>query len=469
MRSLKLLLPFFVVLCLGFLVQDAKAADQGKANVVIIFLDDSGYGDFRPFGDPPYPTPNVEQLAKEGVQFNRFYVPQAVCSASRSALMSGCFPGRTQVFGAHGPNGRGLDTKFANMGELYKADGYATAWFGKWHLGDQEDTRPHVRGFDETAGLMYSNDMWKYHATNPEHWGKHPLSFWENGKITIPEVEKVDQKMLTKWATQNAVKFIRKNSKNPFFLYVAHSMPHVPLFCSKEFEGKSGVGLYGDVMMEIDWSIGEINKALKNNGIEQNTIVLFTSDNGPWTVYGNHAGVTPFREAKGTSFAGGTQSACIIKAPGKLKAGTVSDVAFSSVDILPTFCGQTGTALPENVIDGKDVWPLISGDKGAKPPARYFAFSNGKNFEGVMTSNGRWRLHIPHNYRYVIEPANDGAGGKYGQKHIELSLFDMKNDPMESKNVIKDHPEIAERLIKIADKHKAKFYPKQKEQKPTKS
>lgn len=463
MNTLKWILASGLILLTGFA---ALIAEQTKSNVVIIFLDDAGYGDFRPHGEPPYPTPNVERLANEGVQFNRFYVPQAVCSASRAALMSGCFPGRTQVFGAHGPNGRGLDPAFANMAELYKADGYATAWFGKWHLGDQEDTRPHVRGFDETAGLMYSNDMWKYHATDPVKWGKVPLAFWENGKITIPEVEKADQKMLTKWATDNATRFIKKNKTKPFFLYVAHSMPHVPLFCSDEFEGKSGVGLYGDVMMEIDWSVGEIMKALKKNGLEDNTVVLFTSDNGPWTGYGNHAGVTPFREAKGTSFAGGVQSACIIKAPGKLKAGSVSDAVFSSVDIMPTFCGLTGTALPANRIDGRDVWDYISGKDGAKPPPRYIAFSNSKVFEGIMTGTGRWRLHIPHNYRYVIKPGNDGAGGKYGQKHIGLSLFDLKNDPMESKNVIEEHPEVAQRLIKIADRHKAKFYPKQKEQKP---
>lgn len=437
-----------------------SAGEKPAPNVVIIFLDDSGYADFEPFGSHEYKTPNVERLAAEGRRFTRFHVPQAVCSASRSALMSACFPGRTKVFGAHGPNGRGLDTKFPNMAELFKANGYSTGWFGKWHMGDQPETRPQARGFDETAGLMYSNDMWEFHPTNPEHWGKFPLQFWVNGEVTIDRVKPNHQKMLTTWATENAVSFISNHKDEPFFLYVAHSMPHVPLFVSDKFEGKSKQGLYADVMMELDWSVGEIMKSLKKNGLDENTIVIFSSDNGPWHGYGNHAGFTPFREAKGTGFSGGTQSACIIKYPGKLKAGSVSDATFFSVDVLPTLCALTGTALPETTIDGKNQWPLISGKKNAKNPQKYYAISSGKTFEAVISGDGRWVLHLPHNYRVVIKPGNDGAGGEYGQESIELSLFDLDNDPMESKNVIKDHPEVAESLLKLANQHKKKFYTK---------
>jgi len=221
-------------------------------NFVIIFLDDSGWADFVPFGNPPYSTPNVEQLAKDGCRFDNFYVPQAVCSASRSALLSGCYPGRTKVFGAHGPNARGLDPKYATTAEVLKKRGYTTAVFGKWHIGDQPDTRPLARGFDESCGLMYSNDMWEFHPGNPEHWGKFPLQFYENGKVTIERVTKEHQPMLTTWYTEHAVDFINRCKDKPFFLYVPHSMPHVPLFVSEKFKGKSGAGLYGDVIMEID-------------------------------------------------------------------------------------------------------------------------------------------------------------------------------------------------------------------------
>ena len=229
------------------------AAGKGKQpNFVIIFLDDSGFSDFRPFGQPGYPTPNVERPAGQGCRFNNFYVPQAVCSASRSALLSGCYPGRTKVFGAHPPGGRGLDPKFATMGEVLKAGGYRTAVFGKWHIGDQPDTRPPARGFDESCGLMYSNDMWEFHPENPKAYSKFPLHFWENGKVKIERVTKEHQPMLTTWYTEHAVDFIQRNKSNPFLLYVPQSMPHVPLFRSEKFKGKSGAGLYGDVMMEID-------------------------------------------------------------------------------------------------------------------------------------------------------------------------------------------------------------------------
>ncbi len=280
-----------------------------KPNFVIIFLDDSGWSDFAPFGTPPYPTPNVAKLAQEGGQYNNFYVPQAICSASRSALLTGCYPCRTKMTGAHGPRARGLNPKFKTLAQILKPHGYATAIFGKWHLGDQPDTRPPARGFDESSGLMYSNDMWQHHPITRQ-FDQFKLQYWKNSKITIPDVEADDQKNLTKWCTEHAVDFINRKKDSPFFLYVPHPMPHVPLFCSNEFNGKSGAGLYGDVMMEIDWSVGKIVNAIKENGIEENTFILFTSDNGPWLNYGNHAGKTPFREAKATSFDGGKRVAC---------------------------------------------------------------------------------------------------------------------------------------------------------------
>jgi arylsulfatase A-like enzyme len=436
----------------------AGQASPARPNVVIIFLDDSGWADFAPFGEPPYQTPNVERLTGEGCRFNQFYVPQAVCSASRAALLSGCYPCRTKVFGAHGPNARGLDPKFATIGEVLKKAGYRTAVFGKWHIGDQDDTRPWARGFDESCGLMYSNDMWEFHPENPDHWSKFPLQFWDNGKVTVPRMTKEHQPFLTTWYTEHAVDFIDRHRDKPFFLYVPHSMPHVPLFVSEKFKGKSGAGLYGDVMMEIDWSVGQITAALKRNGLEENTLIIMTSDNGPWVSYGNHAGRTPYREAKGTTFDGGVRSACIMRYPGRIKAGSACGRAFSTIDILPTIAHLTGAPLPGNPIDGRNVWDLIAGNPDAKNPHEYYPFSTGDTFEGIVSGDGKWKLHLPHKYRTLVSPGKDGAAGTYRQVDITLSLFDVENDPLETTNVIDKYPDVAEKMKALAESHRATFY-----------
>lgn len=305
---------------------------------------------------------------------------------------------------------------------------------------------------------MYSNDMWEYHPVDPEHWGKFPLQYWSNGEVICERVTPEFQKSLTTRYTERAVDFIGRHNDHPFFLYVPHSMPHVPLFVSDKFEGKSGAGLYGDVIQELDWSVGQIIQALENNGLAGNTIVIMTSDNGPWAGYGNHAGKTPFREFKATGFNGGTQSACIIKYPGKLKAGSSSGSMFCSVDLLPTLCRLTGAALPENEIDGRNVWPLISGQPDAQNPHVYYPVSTGKKFNGVMGGDGRWKLHLPHGYRHIVAYGKDGQDGKYENRQIELSLFDLKADPYEKNNVINEYPEVAEKLRRLAAEHKKKFY-----------
>ncbi len=451
-----------LILFFSPVLQPELNAGSRPPNFVLIFLDDSGWADFRPFGKPPYRTPNVERLAREGCCFHNFYVPQAVCSASRAALMTGCYPGRTKVFGAHAPRARGLDPSFATLAEILKQRGYRTAVFGKWHLGDQPDTRPPARGFDESCGLMYSNDMWKYHPENPKFWGKWPLQFWENGRIAIQSVTKEHQKYLTKWYTEHAVSFIEGNKNRPFLLYVPHSMPHVPIFCSDAFKGASGAGLYGDVILELDWSVGQIEKALKRNGLEENTLVFFSSDNGPWISYGNHAGKTPFREAKATSFDGGVRSACIMKFPGKIPAGTVSNRAFSTLDIVPTLAALAGAPLPRNPVDGKNVWDLITGKPGAKNPNEYYPLSTGGTFEAIVTGDGKWKYHLRHRYRTLLWAGRDGKPGKYTHKIIEPSLFDMERDPYETTNVIKRYPKVAARLAELAERHRKRFYPHQK-------
>lgn len=433
------------------------SAAPGTPNFVIIFLDDSGWADYKPFGHPPYPTPNFELLARQGCRFNNFYVPQAVCSASRSALLSGCYPSRTKVFGAHGPGGRGLEPSFATLAEVLKPKGYRTAVFGKWHIGDQPDTRPQARGFDESCGLMYSNDMWEFHPEAPQNYPA-PLQFWENGKVKIDRMTPELQPMLTTWYTEHAVDFIKRNKDNPFLLYVPHSMPHVPLFRSEKFKDKSGAGVYGDVMMELDWSVGEILKSLKQNGLDDNTFVILTSDNGPWTSYGNHAGQTPFRDAKGTGFDGGTRSACLMRYPGQIKANSASTHALCTIDLLPTLAHLAQAALPKNPIDGRNVWDLITDKPGAKNPHEFYAFTTNQTFESVMSGDGRWKLHVPHAYRDLVSAGNNGAPGKFVQARIEMSLFDLEKDPFETINVLDKYPEVATRMKVFAEQHRKQFF-----------
>lgn len=430
-----------------------------QPNIVLIMLDDGAFDDFSPFGNPRYPTPHVETLASEGRSFYNFYVPQAICSASRAALLTGCYPGRTKVFGAHGPRKPGLDPSFATLAETLKKNGYSTGSFGKWHLGDQSGRRPQDRGFDESAGLMYSNDMWKFHPGNPEYWGQWPLEYWENGKITIDTVDEEDQKMLTTWYTEEAVEFIDSHKDEPFFLYLAHSMPHVPLYCSDKFEGKSGTGLYGDVMMELDWSVGQVNQALKKHGLDNNTMVIFiASDNGPWLAYGDHAGITGYREGKATGFDGGLRNPCIIKYPEVIDGGTRSHKMISSIDILPTVCHLTGSELPQNKIDGKNLVDLILDKPDAQNPHDFYPFSTGNRFEGVISGDGKWKLHLPHPYRSLDIAGVDGLPGLYENTTIDTSLFDLVHDPYEKGNVLVQYPEQKAKMVHWARQHKATFF-----------
>lgn len=452
---MKRILPLALSLLVG---GNLSAAE--RPNIVLIFLDDAAYSDFHPFGKPPYATPNVERLAAEGVRYTRFHVPQAVCSASRASLLTGCYPHHTQVVSAISPGMPGLDPEFPIMSEALKKHGYATAHFGKWHIGDIPATRPMARGFDEHAGLLVSNDMWRHNPSWRERVGSDPLPFWENGAIKIPDTSPDDQKHLTGWATESATRFIRaKAGKQPFFLYVAHSMPHVPLFTRDEFKGKSGAGAFGDVMMEIDWSVGEIMTALRESGVEKDTIVLLTSDNGPWDEYGNHAGKTPFREHKGTSFEGGIRSALTVKYPQELKPGTVNDRAFGSIDLWPSLAALSGVSLTENSTDGKNLWPLMRGDEGAENPHEHYFISIGWGLEAVMTSDGKWKLHLPHGYRDVVRPGQDGERGETKTSRIEESLFNLIDDPLEQNNLIADHPEIAQQLREAAADHLKRFPP----------
>ncbi|HXU10580.1 MAG TPA: sulfatase, partial [Candidatus Binatia bacterium] len=318
---------------LAFLAMLFPAAAQASRppNIVVIFMDDMGYADIGPFGARGYATPSLDRLAKEGRVFTDFYVSQAVCSASRAALLTGCYNGRVGIYGALGPKSKiGIHEAEVTLAEICRQKNYATACYGKWHLGDARKFLPLQHDFDDYFGLPYSNDMWPLHPT-ARNFPDLPLI--EKNEVVTAAVTHEDQNQLTTWYTERAVAFIEKNRERPFFLYVPHSMVHVPLHVSDKFRGKSGAGLFGDVMMEVDWSVGQIVDAIRKQGLEKDTLLLFTSDNGPWLSYGEHAGSAgPLREGKGTMFEGGCRESTIFWGPGRVPAGSVCKEPAMTID-----------------------------------------------------------------------------------------------------------------------------------------
>ena len=299
-----------------------KAFSASPPNIVIILTDDQGYGDVGCFGATKIRTPNLDRLAREGMRFTNFYVSQAVCTASRASLLTGCYSNRVGLEGAlNHTSPIGISDNELLLSEMVKQQGYATALYGKWHLGHHAQFNPTRHGFDDFFGLPYPNDCSnRYHPivrTFP------PLPVFEGEKIVA---EEPDQSQFTRWFTDRSVKFIEKNKDRPFFLYLAHVMPHVPIFASEKFKGKSQGGLYGDVIEELDSSIGEVLAAIKNNGLDERTLIIYTSDNGPFLSYGDHAGSAgPLRGGKLTAFEGGVRMPCIMRWPGKIPAGTTCD------------------------------------------------------------------------------------------------------------------------------------------------
>jgi arylsulfatase A len=438
--------PLLAALAVCTSVNSSFAADQSRPNVVIVFADDMGYGDIGCYGNKTARTPNLDRMAAEGTRWTSFYVPQAVCSASRTALLTGCYPNRLGILGALNPQAQiGISDGEVTLGQLFKSRGYATAIFGKWHLGHHPQFLPPRHGFDEYLGLPYSNDM----GPKPANPNNPPVPLID-GEKTIEQ--NPDVNMLTTRYTERAVAFVDKNKDRPFFLYVPHTMPHVPLGVSPKHAGKSGAGIYGDVLMEIDWSVGEILAALKRNGLEDNTFVIFTSDNGPWLTYGNHGGRAGLlREGKGTEFEGGVREPCIMRWPGKVPAGRTLDTPAMTIDLFPTFAKLIGAEPPKHPIDGKDIGPLAFGKPGATSPQEAYYFFWGRELHAVRS--GKWKLHFPHEYRHVGE--RRGADGKAaGQSNatIGLSLFDLESDVGETTNVADRHPEVVTRLKSLAEK-----------------
>jgi arylsulfatase A-like enzyme len=436
----------------GIVIACAQSTFAGDRlpNVVLIFADDLGYADVGVYGAKGFKTPNLNRLGREGRRFTDFYVAQAVCSASRAALLTGCYPNRIGIAGALGPNARhGLNNSEMTIAELLKQRGYATALFGKWHLGHHPEFLPTRHGFDEYFGLPYSNDMWPRH---PEaRSGTYPdLPLIENEKVLQ---KNPDQSQLTTWYTERAVQFIGRNKDRPFLLYLAHTMPHVPLFVSDKFKGKSRRGLYGDVIMEIDWSVGRILGTLKQHKLDRDTLVIFTSDNGPWLSYGDHAGSSgPLREGKGTAWEGGVRVPCLMRWPGRIPARSVCGEPAMTIDFLPTLARLINGTLPAHKIDGLDIWPLIAGEPNAKSPhAAYFFYYNVGELHAIRS--GRWKLVLPHTYRTLAGRAG-GAGGtpaKYESARTDLALYDLETDIGESTNVAGRYPEVVKRLKALVE------------------
>ena len=427
-------------------------------NVVIMFMDDMGYADIGAFGAKDYPTPHLDRMAKEGRKFTDFYVTQAVCSASRAGLLTGCYNVRIGINGALGPKSNsGLNPDEVTIAEICKQEGYATACYGKWHLGHHKKFLPMQHGFDDYFGLPYSNDMWPYHPgvlhlpmeERLKRWPHLPLI--DGNKIINPKVSGKDQEMLTTQYTERAVSFIEKNKDNPFFVYLPHSMVHVPLYVSDKFKGKSGAGLFGDVMMEVDWSVGEIMKVLRKHDLHENTLFLFTSDNGPWLNYGDHAGsAAPLREGKGTMFDGGCREPTLAWWPGTIPAGSECNEPAMTIDLLPTIAKLIDADLPKHQIDGKDISALLTDD--AKSPQEAYYFYYGNQLQAVR--QGKWKLHFPHGYRTMAGKPG-GTGGiptNYSQAKIGLSLFDLHSDIGESTDVKEKFPKIAKRLKSLGEK-----------------
>lgn len=392
-----------------------------KPNIILIFIDDMGYADIGPFGSTVNRTPNLDRMANEGMRLTSFYAAP-LCTQSRAALMTGSYPIRVGLM--HGTwhpvlmpgDAHGINPEEITIPEVLKENGYATSCIGKWHLGDQLPFLPTRHGFDYYYGIPYSNDM--IPVNNAKGRNFPPLPLLRNETV-IGEV--TDQSTITENLTREALNFIETNKDNRFFLYMPHVMVHVPLHAGKAFEGKSANGILGDAIEEIDWSVGEIFKTLKRLGLDNDTLVVFTSDNGP-----ARGIATPLRGKKGSTFEGGMREPCIVRWPGHIKASTSCDEITSTMDLLPTFARLAGTSAPtDRTIDGNDIWPLLSSQLGARSAYEAFYYYNKNNLQAVRS--GPWKLHLL---------------GDKGQP----ALYQLNNDISETTNLIGQHPQVARRL-----------------------
>ena len=413
-------------------------------NFIIIFTDDQGFEDIGCFGSPKIKTPHLDKLAAEGRKFTSFYSANSVCSPSRASLLTGCYPVRVSIPGVLFPRHEiGLNPDEITIADLLKSKGYATSCIGKWHIGHKPKFLPTRQGFDSYYGIPYSNDM----TIDPEANLAADIKLREGFTLDRIRNEKpkkdfvplmrneevieypCDQTTLTQRYTEEAVKFIEENKNKPFFLYLPHTMPHIPLFASEKFKGKSERGLYGDTIEEIDWSVGEIMKSLRDNNLDENTLVIYTSDNGPWKLKGGRGGSAhPLRGFKFQTYEGGMRVPCIMHWKGKVLAGSSCDEIVATIDLLPTIAGLSGAALPnDRTIDGKDIWPLIAGKKGAQTPHEIYFFYKGNKLESAR--QGKWKLR------------------RSGKKSQLVELYDLASDISESKNLAKENEILVNEMI----------------------
>ncbi len=447
------------LLFVGIIGQQCTISDEktktSSPNFIIIFADDMGYGDVGVYGHPTIKTPNLDKMAYEGQKWTNFYVAAPVCTPSRAGLLTGKLPIRTGMCSEKRrvlfPDSKGgLPTKEITIASALKSSGYATACIGKWHLGHLPQFSPNKHGFDYYFGIPYSNDMDRIDGPDYMEACTMPkVDYFNVPLIRNSEIieRPADQTTITKRYTQEAINFIKQNKGKPFFLYLAHSMPHVPLFRSKEFENKSLRGIYGDVIEELDWSVGEIITTLKQNGLDNNTLVVFTSDNGPWLIFQNHGGNAGLlRGGKGGTYEGGMREPSILWWPGKIKPGVVMDLA-TTMDLLPTFCSLANIDLPnDEIFDGFDISPVMFGT-GSDIRDVVFYYRGTQVF---AIRKGAYKAH------FITQP-------EYGSKIKTIQypplLYNLNVDPSEKFNIAEEHPEVIAEIKKILDEHMSTLVP----------
>jgi arylsulfatase len=450
---------------INHLIAQQNNIKSERPNIIIINMDDMGYGDTEPYGMTGIPTPNFNRIAKEGMRLTHFNVGQGICTASRAALLTGCYPNRLGMSGVLLPPDKyALNPKEETIASLLKKVGYKTAMFGKWHLGNKAPYFPLHYGFDIFYGLPYSHDVWPvdYDGGSPvtdpaDRRSKHPPLTLLEGDKSVDTLRNIDdQKKLTTLFTQKAVSFIKENRKSPFFLYLAHPMPHVPLAVSDNFKGKSELGLFGDVIMELDWSLGEIIKTLDEEKLAANTLLIVTSDNGPWLSFGHNAGSSGgLREGKSTTWEGATRVPCLVRWPGKVKAGEVNSKLFTNMDWLPTIAAATAAPLPESTIDGLNFLSLLTGktDVGPREVFYYYFGVKSNNLEAVRYKH--WKLVLPHqSSSYTSLHGKDGKPGAIIKVDVPMALYDLAHDPGEAYDVQQLYPEVVQKIMGLVEQAK---------------